>query len=949
MHPPQGRPHRTHVTDFATDLSPAARALWGKWGRDGSNHLPLFQHMADTAAVARYLWENWLASQVKDQMVADLRVSETIAGAIISFLAGAHDIGKASPTFAAQAAGLIPKMKAQGLRFPEQMERVDHQLASHLVLHRWLTSIGFTRAAATTHAVIVGGHHGQPPTDQQLLAASARPELTGMNDDAWTAAQDNILRELARSTGFDKAAKRITGDPLAERVQVLTTSLVILSDWAASNTRMFPVGSYYRPGEKRTERALARLAAQLGRGWTPADFDGDPVALYAAKQLMPAGATPHPAQVAAVEAARKVHGPGLLIIEAPPGEGKTEAALAAAEILGEKTGANGIYMGLPTQATGGRMFGRFVEWQAQLASGNPTTVALAHANYGQDAEYREIADNGLGDLKVSSWTSKSSKTRSMATFAVGTIDQVLFATLKASHVALRHLAFAGKVVILDEVHAYDAYMSVYLDAALHWLGSYGAPVIILSATLPPSRRAEMVAAYRHGLTGRPEAVSSLPAWQQRRVSATTAAPYQHIADATGYPLVVRADKHGSEAVVVPPGSRRTRITIDPFPNDLPGIAAEIRKVVTAGGCVGIIKNTVRGAQEMMDHLPALVPEATFELAHSRFVREDRAANDDRLGDTLGKNRTDGLKPKVEVDRPTGHVVIGTQVLEQSLDIDFDLLVTDLAPVDLLFQRMGRLHRHSGRKRPANARYARCLIIGVTDWHADPPTYPEASTYVYPKALLTRTAALILERRRTRKTIRVPDDIAPWVRAVYGTALLGPRSWRESLEEQDAEYAAKIADQKTRASLYVLDEPGRDRGDLIGWLERKNPDEDVEAAASVRDGIDGMEIALLIPGSDGRLHSLPWLERAKNTVSLTSRPETDDVDTVTATSVRLPGSATPNPLPEPCEAWAHTAIQGITPIVFAQHTAAEYRAVVGDVTLRYTRELGLKARRSTATT
>lgn len=179
------------------------------------------------------------------------------------------------------------------------------------------------------------------------------------------------------------------------------------------------------------------------------------------------------------------------------GIGKTEAALAATEILASRFGYGGMFFGLPTQATANGIFDRIHSW----ASGTDDihSLRLAHGMTDMNDEYCEmfhgrasdISDDDNDNIMVHTWF-EGRKQALLSEFVVATVDQFLMASLKQKHVMLRHLGLAGKTVIIDECHAYDRYMYVYLENSLRWMAAYNVPVIILSATLPPDKRAELI-------------------------------------------------------------------------------------------------------------------------------------------------------------------------------------------------------------------------------------------------------------------------------------------------------------------------------------------------------------------------------------------------------------------------------------------------------------------------
>ncbi len=366
------------------------------------------------------------------------------------------------------------------------------------------------------------------------------------------------------------------------------------------------------------------------------------------------------------------------------GEGKTEAALVAAELLARRFGAHGVFVGLPTQATTDAMFNRVKKWLAEVQPG--AALGLSHGKSVVNAEYAGLerwhatevgVDCGCDVYSPSQWFT-GRKRLLLSPHVVGTIDNILLAGAQVKHVALHHLAFAQKVVVLDEVHAADIYMSEFLERALEWLGASQVPVVLLSATLPASIRQRLIRAY----TGQTHDVGN------------------------GYPQITIANS--TTTTIYTPAATATK-TIQFEVLDEPGlgawdttsagnsVAALLNERLSDGGCALIIRNTVGRAQTLYARLQAAFPDDQVLLLHSRFTAGDRAAHTEELLGLLGDTSKGAI-------RPHRVIVVATQVAEQSLDIDADLLVTDLCPIDLLLQRAGRLHRHTANDplRPARA-------------------------------------------------------------------------------------------------------------------------------------------------------------------------------------------------------------------------------------------------------
>ncbi|MDP9427573.1 MAG: CRISPR-associated helicase Cas3' [Actinomycetota bacterium] len=858
--------------------------------------MPLWQHLDDTAAVAGRLWDVWVPRSVRREIAVAVDGDDARARRLLTWLAGIHDVGKASPAFAVQYPDGAHRMAAHGLTTslsPKDPERrmLRHELAGHICLNRWLKSrYGWRVADADRLAVVVGGHHGIAPTSAQVQAGSKRPELLG--DGLWTQVQDAYLdRQAARYLHDDDLRSPIRPSKPA---QVLLTALVIVADWIASNEDFFG----YRTGEPvqtRLDRAWRRI--DLPAPWDVDPHTTDPDVLLAERFGRTDGA--RPVQAVAVELAAGTTEPGLMVVEAPMGEGKTEAALMAAEVLAARTGAGGCFVALPTQATTDAMFGRVRAWLDALPTEGAQSVFLAHSKASLNDEYRGLLPDGHPTSIAIDSDDESDNRRTQATgwapaqavsavvhqwlrgrkkgvlasFVVGTVDQTLFTALKSRHLVLRHLALAGKVVVIDEVHAYDVYMGSYLDRALHWLGAYGVPVVLLSATLPRARREEMVAAYRSG----------------RRREGAVPEP-----DDGAYPVLTATD---GDSVVRRPtlsAGRRTEVDLELLAgggDELQRLGDRLAAELDGGGCALVVRNTVTRVQETGRYLVERFGAEHVTVTHARFLAVDRAANDVELLRRFGP-------PGPGMQRPHWHVVVGSQVVEQSLDVDFDLLVTDLAPVDLVLQRMGRLHRHARGEgqsdRAARLRRARCLLTGV-DQAVTPPALNRGSTAVYEPAALLRSAAVLLPHLQTDRPVVLPDDIATLVQQAYGAEQVGPVGWQEEMARAQARAAERASRRRQTAETFQLGE-AEGSGAILGWVQAGvgEAEDGPQGEAQVRDGEMTLEVLVAVRTTDG-LVVPPWVRpHGGELLSTNLIIEPGQARVLASCALRLPVSLTRDP-------------------------------------------------------
>ncbi|MER7168950.1 CRISPR-associated endonuclease Cas3'' [Micromonospora sp. NPDC000207] len=427
-------------------LGESARLVWGKTNRDRGFWLPLYRHLADSADVAGLLWDVWLPASVRQRIAALLPGGADDGRRLVRWLAGIHDIGKASPAFAWQVPYLRRAMQDHGFTFDRQVEAsrlcAPHGPAGHLALVDWLTAEhGWAREQAGAYAVVVGGHHGVPPTDTDLDEIRQRPYLLGV-DGLWPGVRNELLCWMSRYTDATDRLPAWREVALPQPVQVLLTAVVIVADWIASNDELFPYG--YRQEEAPDRLARAWEELDLPIPWQAVDVDGlDAAALFARRFEMPAGAQPYPVQAAVLEQARSMPVPGLLIVEAPMGEGKTEAALAAVEVLACRTGAGGCFLALPTRATGDAMFSRVLTWLSRLPDADvgrgARDAALAHGKAMLNDEYSRLyrgglpsaiaEDEGGTEIAVHGWLA-GRKRKMLSSFVVGTVDQLLFAALQ---------------------------------------------------------------------------------------------------------------------------------------------------------------------------------------------------------------------------------------------------------------------------------------------------------------------------------------------------------------------------------------------------------------------------------------------------------------------------------------------------------------------------------------
>lgn len=807
------------------EWSPPTRSVWGKTDQASGHWLPLVRHLEDAAATASILWHEFVPASTKRLIADAIDGSLDEAGVLVSWLAGVHDVGKASPEFAWKARlqfnYLLDRMRDQGLDAFDTHTSFGHWTVSQIALTDWLVAkTGSTPLIAGSLACIVGGHHGHNPSRADLEAARNTPAAIGTGP--WEAVRRELLDGMAHLTGADAYVGRWASKLLPLPAQAALAGLVVMADWIASDSDLFG----YLDATAAVARARrATTVLQFPPPWTPTPPVLDASGLLGVRFPGIGATASRPIQDAAVQAARACTETPLLIIEAPMGVGKTEAALLAAEILAARFGQGGVFVGLPTMATANPMFDRTLDWLTTSLGAEDASISLAHSKAGLNDRYVEVlresrrgeiydAEGAREGRAVAHGWLRGRRRAGLASFVVGTIDQGLFGALKAKHLALRHLGLIGKVVILDEVHSADHYMRQYLKGLLSWLGAYRTPVILMSATLPPDQRDEFLAAYALG-----RGVRRLPPTDRT----------------DAYPRLTAYDA-GVQTIEVAEASDSTEVTLRRIADD-PAVTVDVlAELLSEGGCAGVICNTVTRAQTLFRALAERFP-GEVELHHSRFLAPERAVRAASLVRRLGRSGD---------ERPQRLIVVGTQVLEQSLDVDFDVLVTDLAPIDLVLQRAGRLHRH-GRPRPHRLGAPQMYLRGVDDWSAAPPQAVRGARTIYGQAPLLRSAAVLAGRER----LVLPDDIPTLVRQGYDPDLAPPLGWEEAWASALVEDAAHRNDQAGRAQAYLLDPPNK-WTTLAGWIDvtAGDPDNAAEQGRSaVRDSEDGLEVIVVYRDGD----------------------------------------------------------------------------------------------------
>lgn len=915
------------------ELEAACKGAVAKTDAENGCYLPLWMHMADTAGVMVELYRHRVSEQEK-QLFIQQGVDSLLLEKLFALIGMLHDIGKATCVFQSM---ILEKLKDyagfRGNTLPYKQFGISsymHHSESGMLI---LASLGFSEAFAS----VIGGHHGRT---QDALSKESEEEakleisknivaMYGKEDEKefWQKTWERIAETACRICGINH--NEIPS--LSLNSWLLLSGILVEADWISSNTAYFPLIPINESPEsdiypERIEKGWDELA--LTSAWQKHNPEMDETVF---EKMF--GFHPNSVQAELIQIVSNCSDPGILVIEAQMGIGKTEAALTAADVFADKRGSGGIYFGLPTQATSNGLFPRFKKWVEYESRGGKQSMKLAHGMAAFNEEYRKIPhgtarlneDGKEGDssLIVHDWM-QGRKVGMMSDFVVGTVDQGLMTALNQRHVMLRHAGIAGKTVIIDEVHAYDAYMNVYLVRMLEWLGSYHAPVILLSATLPKSRRVELVHAYQKGRYGKKYKEKGDADWQI----------------ASGYPLLTWTD--GQQIACRTLSAEENGKDVLIVKEEIVSTADEAEKIcrilitsLVYGGVAGIIVNTVKKAQEVTHYLQKELTGWRIVPFHSRYTAKGRSNVETEVLALAGKGKDDSRK-KVR-DRL---VIVGTQVIEQSLDVDFDLMITELSPMDLLLQRIGRLHRHKDRVRPENLKKPVCHVLIPANEKAD-----SAVSAVYSGWLQYQT------KNNLPDTVSIPRDIPKLVNIVYESVDETVQS--ESDQEKYKDHLNHEKKKETKANAFRLSPPYKklriDHG--INGLNISNEKSTEEKGlATVRD-IESVISCILVK------EMMPCIYHPVDDNDVILRPDNkltfDQIQTLLKEVITLPASisyeAADNELEQNTEEmfslWMENPVMKDRLILVLD---TNYNAQLAGFKLHYSPEFGLEYRKTSIT-
>lgn len=834
-----------------SDASVPMQALWAKTNRDNpAEWHPLANHLVEVAAVAFEMWESVLAPASKDRWTDFCGGDEDAAGRWLAFLAGMHDLGKASPVFQGASDEQRTRLKTTGVQLrPKERHPLRHGTITAstlpaLLRQRWPK---LHPRIARRYAVLSGMHHGSVLDATTLNNASPKRDPDQVGLEKW----DRVRREL-----FDEVLTAIEDvpdpaeEPLPYPLATWAAGFVSVADWIGSNTTYFSFSApiddpnqKFADARRKARRALSEL------GWRQAPIDV-PVAfndMYRYKGWE----TPNSTQAATIKAVQAMDGPGVIIVEAPMGDGKTEAAFWTAAWAQHHWGTRGLYVAMPTRASSDQLFTRLKDHlSAHTSEDEKINLLLLHGHAAISAQMEQVRRNARPfdpdpaasnpdqpeDVLLRSQWFSARKRGLLAPYGVGTVDQTLLGVLENRHYFVRLHGLAGKTLVFDEIHAYDTYMETLFAGELEALGALGAPVVLLSATLPSERRDTLLRAYAKGAGWSPE---------------------PDINDAE-YPRVTTVDHTRINSVPIARSGRERTVALRWFTGSEEAARIDVIKALADAltnnhGTCAVICNTVRQAQEMFELLGAQF-SGEVDLFHARFRYGDRAETQDRVLGSFGEHR----------GTPQKRIVVATQVIEQSLDLDFDLMVSYFCPTDLLIQRLGRMHRHESNdsKRPDSLKQPQLWVLGVGDDAAEKyPTLgvPYVSRLIYDPHVLLRSWAVL----RHLGQLTLPKDIETCIEATYGSDVQPAADLAEDWQRSERESGPVEIKKKLQATgimIPCLSEDGIANGSdpLIRNVGEKTPEDEqkqdmaASALARTRLGPSSVDVVVLTPEEFARI-------------------------------------------------------------------------------------------------
>ena len=767
-------------------------AFWGKTPRvsqdsNGIAYKPLLHHLMDVAAVA-LRWQQLNPARLERE-AALLKTIPASLAKITAFLAGIHDLGKIS-IFQAK----VPKLWPEQLGPIREVYDRGHWRNTAILLCAKPIRDEFARLFPNLCPddiplviAAIAGHHGIPPKGDESGAresdAQRDPQL-GPKCVEVALAAFYVLRDLIGPPPFPS----LETQEQTARWSWRLSGLITLADWVGSDTSHFPFKPVDMQPKDYWPQALEQAKEAIKRKGL---FPQTPGSRPSYAQVAPQVTAPRPMQKLAEEIPL-ADGAQLFILEDTTGSGKTEAAIMLAARMMAKGKGEGLYFALPTMATANAMYERLSSAYKNLFASSATlpSLVLAHGRSCLSEAFSTIVnrtdmDNGGDDETAAfcaAWIADDRRKAFYADVGAGTIDQAFLSILPKKHLTLRQYGLAGRILIVDEAHCFDAYMGEELFRLLELHAQNGGSAIVLSATLSLQQRRDMAKAFADGL--------GLPNSDELSDQLSKEA----------YPLLSSVALDGiqeSEPDFDPALRRSVTVKVERLP-DRSMVQTQAISAAREEAAVLVLCNAVDEAIAVHESLAASVDSPDrVHLFHARFAQGHRQKIETDVLSRFGRDAK-------ATDR-AGHILVATQVVEQSLDLDFDIVISDLAPVDLIIQRAGRLWRHLDQRppqrRPIEER--RVLVVSPNPDEVEDEDWLEPAlgkaAFVYQHAgVMWRSAKALFDAGR----IDTPDSFRRLIKRVYANEDVHP----VLKEKQDQDEGQKIAE-STHGQLNVVNLQG----------------------------------------------------------------------------------------------------------------------------------------------
>lgn len=809
----------------------------GKWGNEKRGH-PLIYHMIDSAAVAQVLWQQALSEGARQQFMEWLNLPAVECERILMFWTSLHDLGKATNTFQAKTP-VKQDLISLGYQFTDlpSGDIRHHSLLSQVILCDLQEDLGINpRHMFNQFRYAIGGHHGSFHFHDDLSPVTSLVLKKNLGGNEWIQAQRGLFFTL----------KELFVPPALQPLQLsqadknaffnLLTGFFVVSDWLASQDDPFKYHfDLISPSaylQEISDRQLAFHAVQSAGwlGWQPDGSTPSFSEIFSPYE-------PLSLQQMIIDKVSSLSNPFLLIVEAPTGCGKTEAALLAADRAIQNGQFKGCYVAMPTQATSDQMFGRVGDFLKKRYPHQQINIQLVHGNAILNKDFQMIRPSSIheednagksdeGGLNAAEWFLPRKRSL-LAAFGIGTVDQTFYSILRTRYSILRLFGLYKKVVIFDEVHAYDTYMMKIFTQLLGWLRAIGSSVIILSATLPEKSRLELLRSF----------------YRDAVVETATVA----------YPRMSLNDCHSISTHSL--GEYKDRgIHISAIARDPNLWIASLKGKLEGGGSLAIICNTVERSQDVYAVIKEkkLVNDEDLFLLHARMPFCWRKKREEDIKERFGKSTTKAAYPR-------RGIVVATQIIEQSLDLDFDFLITDLAPIDLMIQRIGRLHRHTNSKfppiRPVELDEPQCWICEPDEPQKDDLPVFEKDRWVYDDVILQRTYFIL----KGRNELVLPAESDELINQVYSDKALSNCS--EEINDKIKTLYTKMKFEQNKSSYKAFNRliGNVDDSDALGVRVNYLSEDDAQVAEDIqaltRDDVLPSVQLLCANGKNGSVYML----------------------------------------------------------------------------------------------